>query len=55
MRRRPPVGRNATPEEMAEPLVLLNSDAMRFVSGQNLFVDYGYEAAVDVGARKSLL
>jgi NAD(P)-dependent dehydrogenase (short-subunit alcohol dehydrogenase family) len=50
-----PVGRNATPEEMAEPLVLLNSDAMRFVSGQNLFVDYAYEAAVDVGARKSLL
>ena len=50
-----PVGRNATPEEMAEPLVLLNSDAMRFVSGQNLFIDYGYEASIDVGARKSLL
>ena len=50
-----PVGRNATPEEMAEPLVLLNSDAMRFVSGQNLFVDYAYEASVDVGARQSLL
>jgi NAD(P)-dependent dehydrogenase (short-subunit alcohol dehydrogenase family) len=50
-----PVGRNATPEEMAEPLVLLNSDAARFVSGQNLFVDYAYEAAVDVGARASLL
>jgi len=50
-----PVGRNATPEEMAEPLVFLNSDAARFVSGQNLFVDYAYEAAVDVGARASLL
>ena len=50
-----PVGRNATPEEMAEPLVLLNSEAARFVSGQNLFVDYAYEAAVDVGARVSLL
>jgi NAD(P)-dependent dehydrogenase (short-subunit alcohol dehydrogenase family) len=50
-----PVGRNATPEEMAEPLVLLNSNAARFVSGVNLFVDYGYLAAVEVGARPSLL
>lgn len=50
-----PVGRNARPEEMAEPLILLNSDAARFVSGVNLFVDYGYLAAVEVGARKGLL
>jgi NAD(P)-dependent dehydrogenase (short-subunit alcohol dehydrogenase family) len=50
-----PVGRNATPEEMAEPLVLLGSDAARFVSGQNLFVDFAYEAAVDTGARPALL
>ncbi len=50
-----PVGRNATPEEMAEPLVLLNSQASRFVSGINLFVDYGYLAAVEVGARPALL
>ncbi len=50
-----PVGRNATPEEMAEPLILLASRAARFVSGQNLFVDFGYEAALDVGARPRLL
>jgi NAD(P)-dependent dehydrogenase (short-subunit alcohol dehydrogenase family) len=50
-----PIGRNATPEEMAEPLVLLNSDAARFVSGVNLFADWGYLAAVEVGARASLL
>jgi hypothetical protein len=40
---------------MAEPLILLNSDASRFVSGVNLFVDYGYLAAVEVGARQGLL
>lgn len=50
-----PIGRNATPEEMAEPLILLASDAARFVSGVNLFVDYGYVAAVETGARKGLL
>jgi NAD(P)-dependent dehydrogenase (short-subunit alcohol dehydrogenase family) len=50
-----PIGRNATPEEMAEPLVLLNSDAARFVSGVNLMVDWGYVASVEVGARKGLL
>jgi NAD(P)-dependent dehydrogenase (short-subunit alcohol dehydrogenase family) len=50
-----PVGRNARPEEMAEPLVFLGSRAARFVSGQNLFVDYGYQAAVEVGARPALL
>jgi NAD(P)-dependent dehydrogenase (short-subunit alcohol dehydrogenase family) len=50
-----PVGRNATAEEMAEPLVLLNSKAARFVSGVNLFVDFGYEAQVDAGQRPGLL
>jgi len=50
-----PIGRNATPEEMAEPLVLLNSDAARFVSGVNLMVDYGYVASVEIGARPALL
>lgn len=48
-------GRNATPEEMAEPLVFLGSRMARFVSGQNLFVDYAYEAAVDTGAKVGLL
>jgi NAD(P)-dependent dehydrogenase (short-subunit alcohol dehydrogenase family) len=50
-----PIGRNATPEEMAEPLIFLNSSAARFMSGVNLFVDYGYVASVEVGARPSLL
>lgn len=50
-----PIGRNATPEEMADPLILLNSNAARFVSGQNLMVDWGYVASVEVGARKGLL
>lgn len=48
-------GRDATPEEMAEPLVFLGSRMARFVSGQNLFVDYAYEAAVDTGAKVGLL
>lgn len=52
---RAPVGRNATPDEMAEPLVFLGSDAARFVSGHNLFVDFAYEACVDTGARPALL
>lgn len=50
-----PIGRNATPEEMAEPLILLNSDAARFVSGQLWIVDYGYCGEVDVGLRQGLL
>ncbi len=49
-----PVGRNSTPEEQAEPLILLNSDAARFVSGQNLFVDFGYAGGVDLGLREAL-
>jgi NAD(P)-dependent dehydrogenase (short-subunit alcohol dehydrogenase family) len=50
-----PVGRNATAEEMAEPLILLNSTAARFVSGHNLFVDFGYVAQVTMGQRPGLL
>jgi len=50
-----PVGRNATPAEMAEPLIVLGSNACRFVSGQNLFVDFGYLAAVETGAKVGLL
>ena len=50
-----PVGRNATPEEMAEPLILLNSSAARFVSGHNLFVDHGYTGQVFSGQRPGLL
>jgi NAD(P)-dependent dehydrogenase (short-subunit alcohol dehydrogenase family) len=50
-----PIGRNATPEEMAEPLILLNSQAARFVSGHLLIVDHGYCGQVDVGLRPGLL
>ena len=50
-----PVGRNATAEEMAEPLVFLNSKAARFISGINLFVDFGYTASVDMERRVGLL
>jgi NAD(P)-dependent dehydrogenase (short-subunit alcohol dehydrogenase family) len=50
-----PVGRNATPEEMAEPLILLGSNACRFVSGHNLFVDFGYLASVETGDKVGLL
>jgi NAD(P)-dependent dehydrogenase (short-subunit alcohol dehydrogenase family) len=50
-----PVGRNATPEEMADPLIFLNSRAARFISGHNLFVDYGYVASVEAGQRVGLL
>ncbi len=50
-----PAGRNATPEEMAEPLILLNSDASRFISGHALIVDYGYCGQVDVELRPALL
>ena len=50
-----PIGRDATSEEMAEPLVFLGSRMARFVSGQNLFVDFAYEAQIDAGMRPALL
>jgi len=50
-----PIGRDATPEEMAEPLIFLGSHAARFISGQNLFVDYGYGGSVQIGDRAKLL
>jgi len=50
-----PIGRNATPEEMADPLIFLNSDAARFISGHALIVDYGYCGQVDVELRPGLL
>jgi len=52
---RAPIGRDATPEEMAEPLVFLNSHAARFVSGVNLIVDFAYEAGIAVGDKQGLL
>ncbi len=50
-----PIGRNATAQEMAEPLILLSSDAARFLSGHLLIVDHGYCGEVDVGLRQGLL
>jgi NAD(P)-dependent dehydrogenase (short-subunit alcohol dehydrogenase family) len=50
-----PLGRNASAAEMAEPLILLNSDAARFVSGHLLIVDHGYCGEVNVGLRPALL
>jgi NAD(P)-dependent dehydrogenase (short-subunit alcohol dehydrogenase family) len=50
-----PVGRNATAEEMAGPLIFLGSRLAGFVSGQNLFVDFGYLASVETGVKVGLL
>ena len=46
---RPLCGRDATAEEQAEPLVFLNSNMARFISGENICVDFGYIASVEVG------
>ncbi|WP_258361145.1 SDR family oxidoreductase [Moorella sulfitireducens] len=39
-------GRYATPEEMAEPLLFLNSDMARFITGFDLKVDNGFVAGM---------
>lgn len=44
-----PVGRHSTPSEQADPMVFLNSEAARFVSGQALMVDYGFVGGVVTG------
>lgn len=44
-----PCGRYATPEEMAEPLIFLNSNMARFVSGHCLNVDFGWWTLVELG------
>jgi NAD(P)-dependent dehydrogenase (short-subunit alcohol dehydrogenase family) len=44
-----PIGRRAQPEEMAYPLIFLNSDAARFISGHNLNVDGGWAGSFDSG------
>ena len=49
------IGRLATPEEMAEPLVLLNSDASRFVSGLMYIADMGHNAEKTLGFCKNQL
>ncbi len=40
---------------MAEPLVLLDSEASRFVTGVNLFVDYSYTGQVFCEQRPGFL
>jgi len=44
-----PIGRNATPEEQAQPLVFLNSDMASYISGLDLQVDYGFAGMVSTG------
>ena len=46
------IGRYATPEEMANPLVFLNSDMASYISGHDLQVDYGFVAAILTGQKK---
>ena len=51
----PSCGRYASPEEMGNPMVLLNSRLASFVSGLNIPVDYGYCAEVLMEQRDNLL
>lgn len=44
--------RLATPEEMAEPLVFLNSDMVRFISVAILVVDYAAISMITLGLVK---
>lgn len=44
-----PIGRMSTPEEQAGPLVLLNSNAARFVNGVVLPVDGGFMGGLATG------
>lgn len=45
----PLCGRHATAEEQAEPIIFLNSNMARFISGMDIYVDFGYGASVEVG------
>ena len=49
------VGRLATAEEMAEPIVFLNSNMARFVSGELMIVDMGKNSEIVLGFAKSRL
>lgn len=44
-----PCGRYATPVEMAEPLIFLNSNMACFISGHCLNVDFGWWTNVELG------
>ncbi len=45
------IGRYATPEEMAEPIIFLNSNMARYISGHDLQVDYGFVASIMTGQK----
>jgi NAD(P)-dependent dehydrogenase (short-subunit alcohol dehydrogenase family) len=51
----PPNGRYASGDDMAMPLIALNSTLAGFVSGVNLPVDFGFCAQVLTGQRDDLL
>ena len=47
-------GRLATPEEMAEPMVFLNSDMATFISGLDMVVDYTDTCLKELKLKKNL-
>lgn len=47
--------RLATPEEMAAPLLFLNSNMASFITGIPLIVDYGNDALIKLGKKKDRL
>lgn len=47
-----PIGRYATPEEQAWPLVLLNSERMSYVAGEVLWTDGGFQGALVTGRQR---
>ena len=47
------IGRLATLEEMAEPIVFLNSHMANFISGEHLIVDSGHNSEVTLGYVKN--
>lgn len=47
--------RLATSEEMAKPLIFLNSDWASYISGTMLTVDYGNDALIKLGMKKDRL
>ena len=46
------IGKLATVNEVAEPLIFLNSDMARFISGYPMVVDYGYDTLVNLGLKR---
>lgn len=45
-------GRSASPEEMGYPLAAIGSDIFSYMSGQNIYIDYGQSASWTAGALK---